>query len=218
MAERILLSGVTGVGRGNVTILGGGVVGLNAAKLAHGLGANVTILDINTERLRQLDDIFKNGLTTLTSNAYNIAEAVKKSDLVIGSVLIPGAKAPVLVTEEMVKEMSPGSVIIDIAIDQGGNFETSDRITTHDEPVYVKHDVLHYTVANMPGAVPQTATMALTNETMSYALQIALKGFKQACLENEALLKGLNTLDGHVTHAGVAKSHQMPYTDPKELL
>ncbi|NCU17018.1 alanine dehydrogenase [Pallidibacillus pasinlerensis] len=214
----ILLSGVPGVQRANVTIIGGGVAGTNAAKVAYGLGANVTILDINPDRLRQLDDIFHNEISTLMSNPYNIYEAVKKSDLVISSVLIPGAKAPVLVPEEVVKEMTPGSVVVDIAIDQGGNFETSDRITTHDNPIYVKHGVIHYTVANMPGAVPRTATLALTNVTTHYALQIANKGYKDACLENEALLKGINTLEGYVTHRGVAGAHNMEYTNPLDVL
>lgn len=214
----ILLSGVPGVQRANVTIIGGGVAGTNAAKVAYGLGANVTVLDISPERLRQLDDIFHNEISTLMSNPYNIYEAVKRSDLVISSVLIPGAKAPVLVPEEVVKEMTPGSVVVDIAIDQGGNFETSDRITTHDNPIYVKHGVIHYTVANMPGAVPRTATLALTNVTTHYALQIANKGYKDACLENEALLKGMNTLEGYVTHRGVAGAHNMEYTNPLDVL
>src|SRR5690606_10289071 len=151
--QGILLSGVPGVQRGKVTIVGGGVAGTNAAKMAVGLGAQVTVLDLNPERLRQLDDIFGNDVTTLISNPFNIAESVREADLVIGAVLIPGAKAPKLVTEEMVKSMKPGAVVVDIAIDQGGIFETSDRITTHDDPTYVKHGVVHYAVANMPGAV-----------------------------------------------------------------
>jgi len=214
----ILLSGVPGVQRANVTIIGGGVAGTNAAKVAIGLGANVTVLDINPERLRQSDDLFQNEISTLMSNPYNIYDSVKKSDLVISSVLIPGAKAPVLVPEEVVKEMSPGSVIVDIAIDQGGNFETSDRVTTHDNPTYVKHGVIHYTVANIPGAVPRTSTFALTNVTTPYALQIAKKGYQKACLENEAILKGLNTLDGHVTYRAVANAFNMEYTNPLDLL
>uniref|UniRef100_UPI0035B500A5 alanine dehydrogenase n=1 Tax=Neobacillus sp. TaxID=2675273 RepID=UPI0035B500A5 len=176
----ILLSGVPGVQRGKVTIIGGGVAGTNAAKMAIGLGAKVTIIDLNPDRLRQLDDIFGSEVTTLMSNPYNIAEAVKDSDLVIGAVLIPGAKAPKLVTEEMVKSMKKGSVVVDIAIDQGGIFETTDRITTHSDPTYVKHGVVHYAVANMPGAVPRTSTFALTNVTVPYALQIANKGYRQA--------------------------------------
>ena len=214
----ILLSGVPGVQRGIVTIIGGGVAGTNAAKMAIGLGAKVTIIDLNPERLRQLDDIFGSEVTTLISNPYNIAESVKESDVVIGAVLIPGAKAPRLVTEEMIKSMKPGSVVVDIAIDQGGIFETTDRITTHDNPTYMKHGVVHYAVANMPGAVPRTSTMALTNVTVPYAIQIANKGYRQACLENEALLKGINTLDGYVTYDAVAEALGLDYTDIKTLL
>ncbi|MFJ7745447.1 alanine dehydrogenase [Peribacillus sp. NPDC097295] len=201
----ILLSGVPGVKRGKVAVIGGGMVGTNAAKIAIGLGADVTILDLSPDRLRQLDDIFGNQLTTLISNPFNVAEAVKEADLVIGAVLIPGAKAPKLVTEEMVKSMSPGSVIVDVAIDQGGIFETVDHITTHDNPTYVKHGVVHYAVANMPGAVPQTSTIALTNVTVPYALQIANKGAVQAILENEALEKGVNVANGEITFEAVAK-------------
>ncbi|MFB6467699.1 alanine dehydrogenase [Cytobacillus sp. Hz8] len=214
----ILLSGVPGVQRGTVTIIGGGMAGTNAAKMAVGLGAKVTIIDLNPDRLRQLDDIFGSDVTTLISNPYNIAEAVKESDLVIGAVLIPGAKAPKLVTEEMIKEMTPGSVVVDIAIDQGGIFETTDRITTHDHPTYEKHGVVHYAVANMPGAVPRTSTIALTNVTVPYAVQIANKGYKQACLDNEALLKGINTLNGYVTYEAVAEAHNLGYSDAKSLL
>lgn len=214
----ILLSGVPGVQRGTVTIIGGGVAGTNAAKMAIGLGAKVTIIDLNPDRLRQLDDIFGSDVTTLMSNPYNIAEAVKESDLVIGAVLIPGAKAPKLVSEEMVKSMKPGSVVVDIAIDQGGIFETTDRITTHDNPTYVKHGVVHYAVANMPGAVPRTSTMALTNVTVPYAVQIANKGYRKACLENVALLKGINTLNGYVTYEAVAEAQGLEFADTKTLL
>jgi alanine dehydrogenase len=214
----ILLGGVPGVRRGKVTVIGGGTAGTNAAKIAVGLGAEVTILDINAERLRELDDLFGDRVTTLMSNPYNIAEAVQQSDLVIGAVLIPGAKAPKLVTEEMVRSMSPGSVLVDIAIDQGGIFETTDRVTTHDDPTYVKHGVVHYAVANMPGAVPRTSTLALTNVTIPYALQIANKGYRDACLQNEALLKGINTLNGSVTYEAVAKAHGLSYTDARALL
>ncbi|MCQ6278366.1 alanine dehydrogenase [Bacillus sp. EB600] len=214
----ILLSGVPGVGRGKVTIIGGGVAGTNAAKIAIGLGAKVNLIDLNPERLRHLDDIFGSDITTLMSNPYTISEAVKESDLVIGAVLIPGAKAPKLVTEEMVKSMKPGSVVVDIAIDQGGIFETTDRITTHDNPTYEKHGVVHYAVANMPGAVPRTSTIALTNVTVPYAIQIANKGYKQASLENEALLKGINTLDGFITYEAVAQAHGLTYSNPKSLL
>lgn len=200
----ILLSGVPGVKRGKVVVIGGGMVGTNAAKIAIGLGADVTILDLSPDRLRQLDDIFGNQLTTLISNPYNVAEAVKEADLVVGAVLIPGAKAPKLVTEEMVKSMSPGSVIVDVAIDQGGIFETVDHITTHDNPTYIKHGVVHYAVANMPGAVPQTSTIALTNVTVPYALQIANKGAVQAILDNDALAKGVNVANGEITFEAVA--------------
>ncbi|PGM89536.1 alanine dehydrogenase [Bacillus cereus] len=214
----ILLAGVPGVKRGKVTIIGGGQAGTNAAKIAVGLGADVTIIDLSAERLRQLDDIFGNQVKTLMSNPYNIAEAVRESDLVIGAVLIPGAKAPKLVTEEMIQSMEPGSVVVDIAIDQGGIFETTDRITTHDNPTYEKYGVVHYAVANMPGAVPRTSTLALTNVTVPYAVQIANKGYKDACLGNAALLKGINTLDGYVTFEAVAEAHGLQYADAKELL
>jgi alanine dehydrogenase len=214
----ILLGSVPGVRRGKVTIIGGGVAGTNAAKMAVGLGAEVTILDINQDRLRELDDLFGDRVTTLMSNPYNIAESVQQSDLVIGAVLIPGAKAPKLVTEEMIRSMSPGSVLVDIAIDQGGIFETTDRVTTHDDPIYVKHGVVHYAVANMPGAVPRTSTFALTNVTVPYALQIANKGYREACLQNEALLKGINTLNGYITYEAVAQAHGLPYKDAKTLL
>jgi alanine dehydrogenase len=214
----ILLSGVPGVQRGRVTIIGGGVAGTNAAKMAIGLGAKVTVIDLNPDRLRHLDNIFGSDITTLISNHYHIAEAVKESDLVIGAVLIPGAKAPKLVTEEMIQSMKPGSVVVDIAIDQGGIFETTDRITTHDNPTYVKHGVVHYAVANMPGAVPRTSTIALTNVTVPYAVEIANKGYQKACLENEALLKGINTLKGFVTYKAVAEAHNLEFKNTRELL
>ncbi|WP_077621217.1 alanine dehydrogenase [Sediminibacillus massiliensis] len=209
----ILLAGIPGVRRGKVTVIGGGVVGTNAAKIAVGLGADVTIIDLNPDRLRQLDDIFGSSINTLMSNPLNIAESLKESDLVIGAVLIPGAKAPKLVTEAMVKDMKEGSVIVDVAIDQGGIFETTDRITTHDDPTYTRHGVLHYAVANMPGAVPRTSTIGLTNVTVPYALQLANKGYRQACLDNESLRKGINTLNGFVTYRAVAEAHQLDYSD-----
>lgn len=201
----ILLSGVPGVKRGKVTIIGGGVVGTNAAKVAVGLGADVTLIDLSAERLRQLDDQFGKDIQTLMSNPLNIAEAVKDSDLVIGAVLIPGAKAPKLVTEEMIQSMSPGSVVVDVAIDQGGIIETVDKITTHDDPTYTKHGVVHYAVANMPGAVPRTSTIGLTNVTMPYALQIANKGVEQAVAENQALALGVNVANGSITYKAVAR-------------
>ena len=208
----VLLGGVSGVPRAKVTIIGGGIAGTNAAKIAVGMGADVTIIDLSAERLRQLEDLFGRDVQTLMSNPFNIAESVRTSDLVIGAVLIPGAKAPKLVTEEMIKSMQPGSVVVDIAIDQGGIFETSDRVTTHDDPVYVKHGVVHYAVANMPGAVPRTSTIALTNNTVPYALEIANKGFIRACMQNPALLLGLNTVDGALVYEAVADAQGLSYT------
>lgn len=207
----ILLGGVPGVNPGNVTIIGGGAVGTNSAKMALGLRANVTIIDINANRLRELDDLFNGAVTTLASNPLNIKESVKHADLLIGAVLIPGARAPQLVTEAMVKEMTPGSVIIDVAVDQGGSIETIDRITTHDDPVYVKHGVLHYAVANMPGAVARTSTLSLTNNTSQYGVFLANNGLQQAVGMNEALAKGVNTYDGNITHEKIAQAHNMSY-------
>ena len=213
----ILLAGVPGVERGKVTIVGGGNVGTNAAKMAIGLGADVTILDINADRLRQLDDIFGNSIQTLMSSPYNIAKCVAESDLVIGAVLIPGAKAPKLVTEEMIKTMKPGSVVVDPAIDQGGSIETS-IATTHDNPTFVKHDVVHYCVANMPGAVARTSTMALTNATVPYGIQIANKGIAKAIIENPALKLGINTAHGEVTYETVAKDLGYEYVPVEKAL
>ncbi|MFC1283918.1 alanine dehydrogenase [Bacillus paralicheniformis] len=212
----ILLSGVPGVKRGKVTIIGGGVVGTNAAKIAVGLGADVTLIDLSAERLRQLDDQFGKDIQTLMSNPLNIAEAVKDSDLVIGAVLIPGAKAPKLVTEEMIQSMSPGSVVVDVAIDQGGIIETVDKITTHDDPTYTKHGVVHYAVANMPGAVPRTSTIGLTNVTMPYALQIANKGVEQAVSENQALALGVNVANGSITYKAVARDLGYEYVSVED--
>ncbi|MFB4365729.1 alanine dehydrogenase [Bacillus subtilis] len=214
----ILLAGVPGVSRGKVTIIGGGVVGTNAAKMAVGLGADVTIIDLNADRLRQLDDIFGHQIKTLISNPVNIADAVAEADLLICAVLIPGAKAPTLVTEEMVKQMKPGSVIVDVAIDQGGIVETVDHITTHDQPTYEKHGVVHYAVANMPGAVPRTSTIALTNVTVPYALQIANKGAVKALADNAALRAGLNTANGHVTYEAVARDLDYEYVPAEKAL
>lgn len=214
----VLLGGVPGVSRGKVTIIGGGIAGTNAARVAIGMGAQVTVIDLSVDRLRQLEELFGTDIQTLASNPYNIAVSVKDSDLVVGAVLIPGSRAPKLVSEEMIKSMSPGSVLVDIAIDQGGIFETSDRITTHDNPIYEKHGVVHYAVANMPGAVPYTSTMALTNMTVPYALQIANKGYVQACLDNEPLSKGINILDGHVTYKAVAEDLGYAYKPVYELL
>jgi alanine dehydrogenase len=214
----VLLAGVPGVRPGKVTIIGGGVVGTNAAKIAVGLGADVTLMDVNPERLRQIGDVFGNSLTTFMSNAANIAEAVADSDLVIGAVLIPGARAPKLVTEEMVRTMKPGSVIVDVAVDQGGIFETVDRVTTHQSPTYVKHDVLHYAVANMPGAVPRTSTLALTNVTLPYALILARDGVISSVHNNIALALGVNTANGHVTYETVARDLGYPYVPVHEAL
>ncbi|SDI42967.1 alanine dehydrogenase [Natribacillus halophilus] len=213
----VLLSGVPGVPRSKVTIIGGGISGVNAAKIAIGLGASVTIIDVNPARLRKLDDLFGNEVQTLISNPVNIAEAVKDSALVIGAVLIPGAKAPKLVTEEMIKTMTPGSVVLDVAIDQGGIFETGDRITTHEDPVFVKHNVVHYAVANIPGAVPRTATIALTNVTLPYVTQVANLGIQSAIEQNNALQKGLNVAAGYVTHKAVAEELGYTYVAPDEV-
>lgn len=214
----ILLGGVSGVERANVVIVGGGNVGTNAAKIASGMGANVTVLDISSKRLAYLDDIFGSRIQTLLSNPYNIAQAVKNADLVVGCVLVPGAKTPKLVTEEMVKAMRPGSVLIDVAIDQGGSIASIDRITTHSDPYFVKYGVLHYSVANMPGAVPRTSTLALTGATLPYALKIANLGAENACKADPALLKGLNTYQGKLTCKAVADAQGLAYTDPATLL
>ncbi|ARU63187.1 alanine dehydrogenase [Tumebacillus avium] len=209
----ILLGGVPGVLPGNVVIIGGGIVGTNAAKMALGLGANVTILDNNAARLRQLDDIFGGRLRTLMSNSFNIESMVRVADLVVGAVLIPGARAPKLVKEYMVEQMSPGSVIVDVAIDQGGSIETIDRVTTHSEPTYVKHGVVHYAVANMPGAVARTSTLALTNVTLNYAVALANKGWEKAVKDDAALAKGVNVVGGKVTYEAVATALGYGFTD-----
>lgn len=214
----ILLGGVPGVEPAKVVIIGGGIVGTNAAKMATGLGAQVTILDKSARRLAYIDDIFGGRVKTIMSNEYNIAKEVKEADLVIGAVLVAGAKAPKLVTKDMIEKMSEGSVIVDVAIDQGGSIETIDKITTHDEPVYKKYGVLHYAVANMPGAVARTSTFALTNVTIDYALEIADKGYKKALKENKALLKGLNVIDGKVTFKAVAEGNNLPYTQVESFL
>lgn len=213
----ILLGGVPGVERANVVILGGGNVGMNAAKIAVGMGANVTILDLNLKRLAYLEDIFNHRVQTLQSNSYNIARIVRKADLVVGCVLIPGAKTPRLVTEDMVMKMRPGSVLVDVAIDQGGSIATIDRSTTHQDPFYVKHGVIHYSVANMPGAVPRTSTLALTGATLPYALKIANLGAEAACKADDALMKGLNLYRGKLTCKAVADAQERAYTDPTTL-
>jgi alanine dehydrogenase len=189
----------------NVLVLGGGVVGTNAAKIAVGMGAHVTIIDRSLNRLRQLDDIFNNTVVTLASNAWTISETLKGSDLVIGAVLIPGTSAPKLVRREMIARMKRGAVMVDVAIDQGGCFETS-HATTHTDPVYTVDGVIHYCVSNMPAAVPHTSTFGLTNATFPYLLELAGKGLEAACDQRAALREGVNTYNGYVTHAGVAKS------------
>lgn len=214
----ILLGGIPGVQKGKVTIIGGGQAGTNAARIALGLGADVTILDVNPKRLQQLEELFDGRVHTIMSNPLNIEEHVKASDLVIGAVLIPGAKAPRLVTEDMIKQMKAGSVVVDIAIDQGGIFETTDRITTHDDPTYIKHGVVHYAVANMPGAVPRTSTIGLNNATLPYALQLANKGYKQALTDNVPLSQGLNTYNGLVTNKAVAEAFNKEFTPVADVL
>jgi len=214
----ILMGGVPGVPSADVVIIGGGVVGINAAKVAVGMGAQVTIIDKNLDRLRYLDDIFGSQIKTLISNSYNIESALKFADLVVGSVLVPGAKAPKLVTEEMVKQMKPGSVIVDVAIDQGGSVETIDRVTTHSDPVYEKYGVVHYAVANIPGAVARTSTFALTNATLPYVLKLAEQGYADAAKKDSSLAKGINTLKGKLTCEPVAVAHNLPYTPLHEVL
>ncbi|CAI6081766.1 Alanine dehydrogenase [Paenibacillus sp. JJ-100] len=214
----ILLSGVPGVSRGKVVIIGGGTVGTNAAKIALGLGADVTILDLNLNRLRQLEDTFGNQIQTLASSPSNIASAVATADLLICAVLIPGAKAPTLVSEQVVKTMTPGSVIVDVAIDQGGIVETIDHITTHDEPTYVKHGVVHYAVANMPGAVPRTSTVALTNATMPYAMQLANHGAAAAIRGSSSIRSAVNALNGHITYEAVARDLGHAYVPAGQAL
>lgn len=212
----ILLYGVPGVEKGNVVILGSGTTGTSAVKLAVGMGAHVTVLGRNAQRLAELDDLFGSRIQTLASNSYNIAKAVREADLLISCVLVPGGKTPRLVTEEMVKQMRPGSVIIDVAIDQGGSVETIDRVTTHEASCFEKHGVLHYAVANMPGAVPRTSTMALTNVTLPYALKIAELGAEGACKADPALCKGLNVYKGKLTCPGVAEAQGLDYTPAED--
>ena len=213
----ILLGGVSGVEKAKVTIIGGGVVGINAAKIAVGMGAQVTVIDISSARLAYIDDIFGGHVSTLISNSYNIENAVRESDLVVGAVLIPGAKAPKLVKEYMVKQMKAGSVLVDVAIDQGGSIETIDRITTHSDPFYMKHGVVHYSVANMPGAVPRTSTFALTNATLPYALKIAEFGAEAAMKADAALMNGLNVYKGALTYEPVAQAQGLGYTPAEDL-
>ena len=214
----ILLGGVPGVLPAEVLIIGGGVVGINAAKMAVGLGARVTVMDVNKNRLSYLDDVFAGRISTLIYNEYSAAEMVKTADLLVGAVLIPGAKAPKTVTGEMVKTMKKGSAIVDVAIDQGGSIETVDRATTHDHPYYEKYGVIHYSVANIPGAVPRTSTFALTGVTLPYLLELANKGPEKAMAENRSLLLGLNTFEGNITYKAVAESVNKEYVSPDKLI
>ncbi len=213
----ILLGGVPGVRPAKVLVLGGGIVGMQAAKMAAGLGAQVTILDIDLNRLRYLADVMPANVITMYSNELNIRNLITKSDLVVGAVLIAGAKAPMLITRDMLKTMNPGTVLVDVAVDQGGCFETT-KPTTHNKPIYTIDDVVHYSVANMPGAVPYTSTLALTNATLPYAIKLADKGWKQACRESEPLKLGLNVINGKVVYKAVAEAFKLKYTEVGEFL
>ncbi len=213
----ILLGGVTGVAPANVLVLGGGIVGTNAALMAAGLGARVYILDMNLDRLRYLSEVMPKNCTPLMSSPAKVRELVKEADAIIGAVLVVGAKAPKLITREMFKSMKPGCVLVDVAIDQGGCFETS-KPTTHTDPIFEVDGIIHYCVANMPGAVPITSTMALTNATLPYALQIANKGWKAACKDNSGLKNGLNMVGDKITFKGVAEAFGLPYTPVENVL
>lgn len=213
----ILLGGVAGVKPANVLILGGGIVGIQAAKMATGMGANVTIMDVSLPRLRYLEDVLPANADTVMSNEYNIKALIPHSDLIIGAVLIPGAKAPHLITKEMLKLMKPGTVLVDVAVDQGGCIETC-KPTTHENPTFVIDEIVHYCVANMPGAVPYTSTLALTNATLPYALQLANKGWKKACADNPELRLGLNVAEGKVVYKGVSDAWNLTFTSVNELL
>ncbi len=213
----VLLGGVPGVAPAKVVILGGGIVGINAAKMAAGLGAKVVVLDINLDRLRYLSDVMPANVQLIYSNRQNVLEQIATADLVVGAVLIPGAKAPKLVRRPDLSTMRPGAVIVDVAIDQGGCIETM-HPTTHENPTYVVDGIIHYAVANMPGGVPRTSTLALTNATLPYALQLANKGWRRALQDNAALRKGLNVVDGRVTYAAVADAFGVEYTTADEML
>lgn len=213
----ILLGGVPGVLPAEVVVLGGGVVGTNAAKMAAGLGAHVTILDLSLERLRYLSDVMPANVDLVYSNRHNILEAVTRADLLIGAVLLPGAKAPHLVTRDDLKRMKAGAVIVDVAVDQGGCVETIEP-TTHEQPTYVVDDVVHYAVANMPGGVPRTSTLALTNATFPYAVTLAERGWRDACKADRSLFLGLNVIEGKVVYPGVAEAFGLDLTDPAELV
>ncbi len=213
----VLLGGVPGVPPAKVLILGGGVVGTQAAKMAAGLGAIVTLLDVSLKRLRYLSDVMPANVITMYSNEFTIRRLIRNHDLIVGAVLIPGAKAPNLITREMLKDMRPGTVIVDVAVDQGGCIETC-HPTTHDNPTFIIDEVVHYCVANMPGAVPYTSTIALTNATLPYALQLADKGWKKACRENNELKLGLNVVNGKVVYKGVADAFGLEYSDVESVL
>lgn len=213
----VLLGGVPGVSPGRVLVLGGGVVGTQAAKMAAGLGAQVTIMDINLDRLRYLNDVMPANVVTRYSSEVNIRELIPIMDLIIGAVLIPGAKAPNLITRDMLKDMQKGTVLVDVAVDQGGCIETC-KPTTHEDPTFIIDDIVHYCVANMPGAVPYTSTVALTNATLPYAIQLANKGWKKACTENKELELGLNVIKGDVVYRAVAEAFDLPYVDVKNHL
>ena len=214
----ILLGGIAGVPAGKVLIVGAGYVGANAAKIAIGMGANVSIVDINTDKLREIDNMFGNRIKTYVSNETILKELIKEADVLIGAVLIPGHKAPCIVTEEMVKSMKKGSVIVDVSIDQGGIVETMDRMTTHENPAFEKYGVLHYSVANIPGSVARTSTIALTNETIKYITKIADSGLVEAIKKDESLGKGVNTFAGKLTNKGVAKALNLEYTELSSLI
>lgn len=213
----ILLGGIPGVAPANVVIIGGGVVGHNACRMAVGLGANVTIIDKNLDRLRELDDIYGNTILTLASNVLTIRESVRSADLVVGAVLIPGAAAPRLVRRDMIRTMRRGAVVVDVAIDQGGCFETS-KPTTHTEPVYEVDGVIHYCVSNMPAAVPHTSTFGLTNATFPYLLELATKGLERACDDHPSICEGVNTYQGHITYPAVAESQNREWKDLAAVL
>jgi alanine dehydrogenase len=213
----VLLGGVPGVDPGHVVIIGGGIVGVNAAKMACGLGAKVYLLDMNLDRLRYLSDVMPANCFLLYSSPATVRELISKADVVVGAVLIPGAKAPKLITKKMLSKMKPGAVLVDVAIDQGGCFETS-KPTTHSNPIYTVDGVVHYCVANMPGAVPRTSTMALTNATLPYALEIANKGWMRAMVANHEIERGANIIDGHVAYRAVAEAFDLEYTPVKQLL
>jgi alanine dehydrogenase len=213
----ILLGGVPGVLPAKVLILGGGIVGTQAAWMAAGLGADVIIMDVSLPRMRYLADVMPANVKTMMSNEYNIREQIKQADLIVGAVLIPGAKAPHLITKDMLKDMKKGAVLVDVAVDQGGCIETC-KPTTHENPTYIIDDVVHYCVANMPGAVPYTSTLALTNATLPYAIQLADKGWKKAAQENADLLPGLNVIQGDIVYKAVAEAFAMPYTPVEKYL